>query len=115
MLYNERWSREYVRVYHTYSLPSFIAWLEKQPPDTNYDWNSTSNCVACQYLKAQGVQPLWGGNYSDLDTIFPSIQAYWRIGATQPTTFGAALARARKEQTYGNEGNISWRWSLCEL
>ena len=76
-----------------FTLASFIAWLEKQPSDKQYDWFNISTCVVRQYLRAKGFeQP------RPLSSVFPSLEAYWRVGFTQPWTYGAVLVRAREEE-----------------
>lgn len=36
-----------------YSLDGLIAWLEKQPPETEYEWGNCQKCLIGTYLAAQ--------------------------------------------------------------
>lgn len=74
------------------SLKGFIAWLERQPADKEYNFLDWGSCALCQYLISATGQWTVDQYYE----IFP-----WpaTLGpnfiAGRPWTFGAALARAK--------------------
>lgn len=87
-----------------FSLPSLIAWLEKQPGEMRYNWHSCNACLFYAYLVAHqktGKTP-WS-EFGDrikpgmdlFASVVSSIKTYWAIAAVQPFTYGAALLRAR--------------------
>lgn len=83
-----------------FKLESLIAWAKKQPPEKEYDfW--CNRCYLGQYFEAHGYEiqmigtgtvTFEGGSCVDLPPHFN------RIAQTEPHTFGAALARARKSR-----------------
>lgn len=82
------------------SIHSLIAWLEKQPPEGEYDYRSNNECLIGQYFKALGigVAPNGIGPYDWWDTNGKThlLSAEFRDTAIgRPRTFGAALTRAR--------------------
>jgi hypothetical protein len=80
-----------------FSLESLIAWLEKQPAETNYGWGRMGDCLLHQYLIAHGQD--WRKDYHKLRVTIcdgPRNGAKVFIALHEPHTFGAALARARK-------------------
>lgn len=82
-----------------FSLDSLITWLERQPPDREYDYGDTENCALCQYAKSIGYEnPRAGGNYiREFDSCTRNyIPNSEDVVAPDPWTFGAALERARE-------------------
>lgn len=80
MLYDKRWEKT-----DPLSLDSLIAWLEKQPPQTEYDYLDRCNCLLGQYL----------GRPVHLDEEIAITNDDMDILQGYPRTFGAALKRAR--------------------
>ncbi len=83
------------------SLVDMIDWLETQPPEGEYDWETCRACLVAQYIKARTgevnpwevihyEQPFPGRNIDE------RMHNYHSVGATRPWTFGAALERANK-------------------
>lgn len=87
MLYNKAWDKTETDVF---SLESLIAWLEKQPRDGEYNWNSFENCMCAQYFGGRGWA-LLHDEFEQKTGIRPDAIAF-----EKPHTFGAALERARK-------------------
>jgi hypothetical protein len=94
---NHDWQQPNDRLFAGISLHSLIHWLEAQPAERSYEYTAPDRCALAQYLKDLG--------YSVLDSSIdfgPEPQSddegFWlyEIVRTQPWTFGAALARARK-------------------
>lgn len=115
MLYNESTGKPKVQA-DVFSLESLIAWLEKQPADSEYCYFDSGTCLLTQYFAAAGFQnvyvfvdgfwqgqdkiPGWVGQdeaiaigrLTRMPPVFNHIaQTDWRN-----RTFGAALSRARK-------------------
>jgi len=97
MLYNPQWQKA-----DPYSVVSLAAWLEKQPPDKEYNPMYWKECLLGQYFiamtgdatpsalaaEAKPANPLW--------TLYQiAVPKYW--GERGQSTFGAALNRARRE------------------
>lgn len=75
------------------SVAAIIAWLETKDPIEEYDYVWHEECLAGQYLRANGLVPisdLWNSPYQNLYHI--------SIGEHKEWTFGAALARAKQIQ-----------------
>lgn len=94
------------------SIDGLIAWLETKNPAEQYDYTNGGRCLVAQYFAATGV-PCWrvsGMNYyyeskTDYQAEKPSIQypiEFLNVArpsyaeASTHSTFGNALARARK-------------------
>src|SRR5215831_9558336 len=90
------------------SLDTLIAWLEKQPKDEAYCYNSNGACLLAQYFEAMAFECPWVGIGS---VHFGVRDEFWEcrgnialpdgfnsISFQKPHTFGAALKRARKLQ-----------------
>lgn len=80
------------------SLEGFIAWLEQQSADTEYEWMARCSCVVAQYRlfvfgTNEGITLLSDMLGED------SLVEYLKIGSTESHTFGAALQRAREIQS----------------
>ena len=86
-----------------FTIQSLIAWLEKQPADSPYVYDSPQYCLLYQYFKAAGVdfKSIGPGyiRYSGEHTepLPPAFEytALGRDGEKEHCTFGKALARAR--------------------
>ena len=96
MLYDPKWNTKA----DPHSLSSLVAWLEQQPPEGEYNYVNSDNCLLCQYFRAVGVPvrslnsqfyTLPDGTTSTYPKLFDRIanEGWW------VDTFGAALARAR--------------------
>lgn len=76
-----------------WSLPRFVAWLEKQPAEREYDYDDCEGaCLIGQYLAHRGHP--WEGDGARLYVRAPR-RFDLGIACQYPHTFGAALARAR--------------------
>lgn len=95
MLFDPKWQEAKA---DPFSLESLIAWLEKQPAKTPYDYCWPETCLVAQYLRAQGVRDYVLGTI-DLDRIGWKEIAQGHPFETDRWTFGAALSRARALQT----------------
>ncbi len=93
MLYDKKWDKKVKKT--ELSLDGLIAWLETMPPEGEYHWLSTQNCVFCQYQKAAGK---WD-NHIRFEYLPGDFRYnYHLIGAWGAWTFGKALERARNVQ-----------------
>lgn len=88
MLYDPKWEKQTKPAVR--SLAGFIAWLEQQQPDTQYQYTRPDRCAVAQYLKAAGEE-----NYSLKAEAVHEMLGDGRIVNSHPETFGAALERAR--------------------
>lgn len=90
MLYDPKWDKETKA--DPFSLESLIAWLEKQPAETTYNYCDATACLIAKYLQAMGVK-----NYV-MDTPLFQHRVFGEVanGGERIDTYGAALARARK-------------------
>ena len=90
MLYDPKWEIE-VKA-DPLSLEGLIAWLEKQPADMTYDWHDCKGaCLVGIYFASIG-HPWSAVSY----VRFTNYDTRTHVAGTEPFTFGAALARARK-------------------
>lgn len=80
-----------------FSLPSLIAWLEKQPARKTYCYLSNGNCLLAQYFRAVGVPftEVRGFTYSAGGQSHELPIAFQDTASGPTHTFGAALKRAR--------------------
>jgi hypothetical protein len=94
MLWNKDWEKTHIKA-DPFSLESLIAWVEKQPADTSYNWDSCEDCLVGQYVRAVTGSDSPSGEviYREL---FPDLDTYFAVCAEAPWTFGAALDRARR-------------------
>ena len=80
------------------SLESVIAWLEEQAPEYHYDFMSNTSCLLAQFLKAKGYKKVsmggWGKGVADNTPVHFTFEENC-VAAGYPSTFGAALERAR--------------------
>jgi hypothetical protein len=95
MLYNEQWDRKKPATEpDKFSLAGLVAWLERQSPETEYDFRNSSTCLLAQYLIAVAGQTYPGEfNYSK---VCGGIAPYHTVASRGPWTYGAALKRARQ-------------------
>jgi len=87
MLYDPKWE---VKADPT-KLETLIAWLECQPENETYCFSSKKDCLIAQYGAAHGKK--WD-NLSCVDLMW---MGFYSIAIGERRTFGAALARARKQ------------------
>jgi hypothetical protein len=99
MLYNESTGKPKVQT-DVLSLESLIAWLERHPPMTFYNFNDCDGmCLYGQYMAANGI--MWRESGATGNTDVPAgredfcILVYQYVARQRPWTFGAALERAR--------------------
>lgn len=82
---------------------AFLAWVEKQPANGEYDYSDHRNCAFCQYLRAVGlenpsVNPIaWRPDRNALD-YRPLPSNLDEAAADRPWTFGALADRLRSSQ-----------------
>lgn len=96
MLFNLNWLQP---KHDVLSLAGFIAWLKTQDQNTQYDWHSTTDCLAARYLRAMKYELPSGHGYG---IIFANPKeklhclAYGLIcsDVCGKSTYGAALERA---------------------
>jgi len=98
MLYDPKWQR-------TFALDTLVGWLERQPAKKRYVYESTDECLLAQYFTDQGFYHEGVGSALVIsqDKYFELPQSFNRISFGNPRTFGAALARARKELAAYND------------
>lgn len=73
------------------SLEGFIAWLEKQPADGEYDWINPQKCACAQYAAFLGVTQ-WSKNMAHDPWYQLNRIAF---GYSDTATFGRCLTRAK--------------------
>lgn len=90
-----------------YTLAHIIAWLETKNPSESYDWNDGSCCLLAQYGRALGLPEAaldatgnYRSRYYQARERMMHAPGYRdgfvaEIAKSAPTTFGAALSRAR--------------------
>lgn len=88
-----------------FSLESLIAWLERRPGETEYDFWDCARCMIAQYALDTGIRLTAGDSGSQYREILERFAANdgcrWNttpaaeVAAHTPHTFGAALDRAR--------------------
>lgn len=91
-----------------FSLEGLIAWLETKPADETYQVADSESCLMGQYTVAmggfrnlRGDEPAYivgAASMPTTDATHPLSKVAWAFGPSGGTTFGAALARARKLQ-----------------
>ncbi len=77
-----------------FSIHGLIAWLETQPPKTEYDFTQAHNCLATMYFNQFGIKRKGSLSYGPI--VFGENKVWTRIIQGRPWTYGAALARARE-------------------
>lgn len=92
MLYDPKWEVETKA--DPLTIPSLIAWLERQPAASTYDYHDCNGeCLYGQYAASVGLS--WKEAIDDSTDSFRT-GVYRHVAAASPRTFGAALRRARK-------------------
>lgn len=82
-----------------WSLPRFIAWLEKQPKGGGYDfYNCNGGCLVGQYVRSRGLEYLPPHTYTESPENWQHQIACWG-----DRTFGAALSRAKTQLAQGGK------------
>jgi hypothetical protein len=102
MLYDPHWGKRNDQ----FSLPSLIAWLERQDPHEDYCYSNTGECLLAHYFSERGFnRVIMAANYFYhfplLDGLYetaPLPQGFNEIAKGSVRTFGAALSRARELQ-----------------
>jgi hypothetical protein len=102
MLYDPKWEKTETKT-DPFSLGSLIAWLEKQPRATPYNYDCNGGCLLAQYFTAMGLHRVSvGGSFMfhgnlpqevHLSKNFRTVALGYTVHG--PHTFGAALDRAR--------------------
>lgn len=97
MLYDPKWNTK--TAVEPLSVEGLIAWLERQPAGTKYDYGCNGHCLLATYLRAaHGWDPDIGGTvYRDHKSgAFGKLPAALNdIAWSGPRTYGGALKRAR--------------------
>ena len=81
------------------TIEAFADWLEKQPPEKEYDYSNCRGCLVFQYLTAVGI-PITSTGSTTFSTndgqehILPYELDI--VAARHPHTFGKAAIRARR-------------------
>lgn len=96
------------------SLDGLIAWLEKQPPDSSYNWSNPSGCLIAQWLQA--IHPsarFIGSSLTGSESFHYSIygepvncEEFRHIACYGKPYFGDALQRARMEKQIAAHGVV---------
>ena len=87
---------------HPMENKSFVEWLERQPPEKEFDYDNGNTCAICQYFQAVGidfkvVQP---AHWQDHQGTFHKLPVGWNDAARANRcqarqTFGEAAKKAR--------------------
>ena len=80
------------------NIANLINWLETKPADEEYDYGSIHECLFAQFFTHCGCTDVVCGSlsidYNGLKEVrLPNV--YNRIAVGRPSTFGAALERAK--------------------
>lgn len=97
MIYDPKWEAETKT--DPLSLKGLIAWLEKQPPETEYNFYcKTGECLLDTYISHVTGKP----SRPDLlhYDVCGGMDNYYEIAQMMPWTYGAALERARAILTH---------------
>jgi len=103
MLYNQDWDKPKTAFA---TVDDLIAWLEKRPADTTYDWKSSTDCLLCRYAgKTSYLESIISMHAANRDLDYATL-VYIAKGApvgpvfvgdgAKAWTYGAALERARQ-------------------
>lgn len=101
MLFNTAWNKtpEVKPVDEMLSTANLVAWLEKQPADKSYDYESPHHCLLAQYFHQHGYSHARVGNHFvhwlDGEKAVGLPRAFHAAATYEPRTFGAALRRAK--------------------
>lgn len=71
------------------TLEALVAWLQQQPPDTEYIFQDPARCVLGQYLTAHHAEEAIS------EAAYETIPNYYEVARPKPHTFQAALERAK--------------------
>jgi len=95
MLYDPKWEKQKKVRDKTEgpSLAGFIEWLEKQPPEGEYNWGNCAICACAQYFEGD-----W--NKHDIVQAKDGIRLDG-LAIGRPRTYGALLKRARAAELMG--------------
>jgi hypothetical protein len=74
------------------SLQGFIAWLETQDPEQQYQWSCSGECACAQYARHLGVKS-WGDVWNPYRIIWSELNSIAYL--VQPRTFGNLLKYAK--------------------
>lgn len=95
MLYDLKWEKPDLEL-EGVSLRAFIAWLETKPANEAYQYRNPFQCALAQYLQSTGVpEPDSAVDLGVVQEPGSPQFLFERILNQRPTTFGAALQRAR--------------------
>lgn len=112
MLYDPKWDQQTKA--DPFKIETLIAWLEKQPAETEYCYFSNGKCLLAQYFQAHGfpLSEMRGDDLVTTDGQRITVPFSWDVlaqgqvyiesrdeflpGVSSERTFGAALERARK-------------------
>lgn len=96
MLYDPKWNETKA---DPFTLPSLIAWLEKQPANADYSYmDCKGGGLYGLYMASQGIGWIEAKFHSDdRDDLHRKFrrEVYSKVAFDTPWTFGAALKRAR--------------------
>lgn len=87
MLYNPNWTKA-----DPLTLDALIAWLETKPATRRYCYSDRGHCLAAQYNASIGRKYRVTSLFRPVDNFDFKLEY---IAVQVPSTFGAALARAR--------------------
>jgi hypothetical protein len=95
MLYDPKWEKQ---IETPAPLLRFIAWLEKQPAEVEYDYTQPARCAIAQWLKSEGAADFVLIS-KKIDELFgPMANTIVNPHQGNDMTFGGALKRARAFQ-----------------
>jgi hypothetical protein len=100
MLNNPLWDKGDGKQVPCPKLSDMVAWLEKQPPKTKYDFKDVNGqCLAGRYLTANRIDyPAQDWSFSCMfggRSYHSQLERYYAVAAVRPWTYGAALERAK--------------------
>jgi len=85
-----------------FALEGLISWLETVPSDDEYNWHSATDCLLCQYFRAQGlpvnslgISKITLRDGQSIPIPHRHDNPFHDVACREPYTFGAALSRAR--------------------
>lgn len=80
----------------TFSKDGLIAWLERQPPDKEYEYCDVGGCLAAQFNAAVGRNYEVPNPFNVVAHLFKFEHRLERVACQKPYTMGAALKRAKR-------------------
>jgi hypothetical protein len=87
MLYDPKWQSKT----DIFTVPAFIAWLQTQPPNRNYNWSDLRETTG----EPRPVSRYWNGHPGFGGHTLGTDWGYFEICSERPWTFGAATERAK--------------------